>query len=308
MKKLALVILLSLSALYIKSAQAKLLDKIAGVINDKVYSLSELKRIQKTIRARRTIAPFIYNKKGKYTLRDILNVQQRKFIIKDKLSSQGFIVSDDRVDSRIKETESRQGITREMLIGFLKEQGITFEEYFELIREATEFNIFNSRIIAPLVNITEQELKNLYYNRNSNNKAVSFQYNLIDYTLPKSKIQKTDYDKFINILREYKKTGNIPALYRDLESSEMGDLSDDDLPKDLGRILRKTSEKSFSKAYVRDNTVHFFFINKKELTASQDYLSQRRSLQSELFAKRSVSIINNWFSRENLNYYILENI
>jgi peptidyl-prolyl cis-trans isomerase SurA len=308
MKNITLVIITFLAIFNVQNVEAKLIDKIAGVINDRVYSLSELTRIKKTILARKTIAPFIYNKKSRYSLNDILKVQQRKFIIKDKLSAQGFVVSDDSVEARIKDTETRQGITRKMLIGFLKDQGITYLEYFELIREATEFNIFNSRIIAPLVNITEQELKNLYYNRNSSNKAVSFQYNLVDFTLPKSKIQKRDYKKFISILETYKQTGNIPSLYRSLESSEMGDLSDDDLPKNLSRVLRQTNEKSFSKAYIKDGIVHFFYLNKKELTASQDYLSQKRSLQSELYSKRSVSIINNWFSRESFSYYILENI
>jgi peptidyl-prolyl cis-trans isomerase SurA len=308
MKNIIIPFFILAALLNIPDLQAKLLDKIAGVINDRVYSLSELTRIKNTITARKTIAPFIYSKKSTYTLNDILKVQQRKFIIKDKLSAQGFVVSDDSVEARIKDTESRQGITRKLLIGFLKDQGITYLEYFELIREATEFNIFNSRIIAPLVNITEQELKNLYYNRNSSNKAVSFQYNLVDYTLDKSKIQKRDYKNFISILDTYKQTGKIPSIYRTIQSTEMGDLSDDDLPKELSRVLRQTNEKGFSKAYEKSGTVHFFFLNKKELIASQDYLSQKRSLQAELYSKRSVNIINNWFSRESFSYYILENI
>jgi hypothetical protein len=81
MKILIPAILLALAI----NANAKLLDKIAGVINDKVYSLSELKRIQSTVSARKEIAPFIYTK-DKYSVNDILKLQHRIFIVKDKLS------------------------------------------------------------------------------------------------------------------------------------------------------------------------------------------------------------------------------
>ena len=99
MKILVPAILLILSL----NSSAKLLDKIAGVINDKVFSLSELKRIQSTVSARKEIAPFIYTK-NKYTINDILKLQHRVFIVKDKLSEQGFVVSDDSVEARIKDT------------------------------------------------------------------------------------------------------------------------------------------------------------------------------------------------------------
>ena len=289
------------------SANAKLLDKIAGVINDKVYSLSELKRIKKTISARKEIAPFIYKKKS-ISLLDVLKIQQRKFIIKDKLSAQGFVVSDDSVEARIKDTEKKLGLRRGDLIQFLKAKGISFDEYFELIREATEYNIFNRRIITPLVNITEQELKSLYYKKNSSNKALSFQYDIVDFTISRKKVQKSDLKKLPSILRKYQKTGNLPSIYNSIETNNMGELSDDDLPKDLSRLLQKTNEKTFSKAYVKNGVVHLFYLKKKELTASQEYLQAKGKLYNELYAKRSKSITSNWFSRESLQYYILEDI
>ncbi len=304
MKKYISVFLILISF----QSHGKLIDKIAGVINDKVYSLSELERIQATIPARTEIAPFIYANKKNYSLNDILKIQQQKFIVKDKLSAQGFVVSDDSVEARIKDTEKKLGLRRADLIQFLKAKGITFDEYFELIRQATEFNIFNRRIIAPLVNITDQELKNLYYQNNSSNKALSFEYDIVDFTLPESKIQKGDLSKIPEILSNYQQTGNLPAIYSRLETNNLGKLSGDDLPKDLNTVLKSTNAKSFSEAYVKDGTAHFFYLKKKELKASQDFLNSRDQLYGQLYAQRSVGVTQSWFSREYLNYYILENI
>jgi peptidyl-prolyl cis-trans isomerase SurA len=303
MKILSPAILLALAI----NANAKLLDKIAGVINDKVYSLSELKRIQSTVSARKEIAPFIYTK-DKYSVNDILKLQHRIFIVKDKLSEQGFVVSDDSVEARIKDTEKRLGLSRNDLLDFLASKRISFNEYFELIREATEYNIFNRRIIAPLVNITDQEIKNYYYKINKSNKALSFKYQIVDFYLPKSKILEQDIKRLPSILEVYQKTGNLPSIYRDIETTNLGNVSDDDLPKELSNILKKTDEGSFSTPYMKNDLVHLFFVKKKDLTASQDFISQKDMIYNQIYMKRSKSITANWFSREGLNYFVLENL
>jgi peptidyl-prolyl cis-trans isomerase SurA len=303
MKKLIPAMLLVLAF----NANAKLLDKIAGVINDKVYSLSELKRIQSTVKARKEIAPFIYTKK-KYSVNDILKLQHRIFIVKDKLSEQGFVVSDDSVEARIKDTEKRLGLSRNDLLDFLSSKRISFNEYFELIREATEYNIFNRRIISPLVNITDQEIKNHYYKMNKSNKALSFKYQIVDFYLPESKVLKQDRKRLSYILEEYQKTGNLPSIYKDIETSNLGNVSDDDLPKELSNILKKTDEGSFSRPYMKNNLIHLFFVKKKDLSASQDFISKKSMIYNEIYMERSKSITANWFSREGLNYFVLENL
>lgn len=303
MKQLFLLTLLAFSF----NVKAELLDKIAGVINDKIYSLSELERVQKSISARREIAPFIYTNKS-YTINDILKLQQKLFIVKDKLSELGFVVSDDSVEDRIKDTERRLGLRRADLLEFLKSKGISFAEYFELIREATEYNIFNRRIISPLVNITEQEIKNYYYKMNSSNKALSFKYEIIDFYLPENRVSKSDLSRMTSILEEYQKTGNIPSIYKDIETTNLGNVSDDDLPKELSSILKITDEGAFSMPYLKSNLVHLFFVKKKDLTASQDFLTKKEMIQNKIYESRSSVVTANWFSREALNYYILENI
>jgi peptidyl-prolyl cis-trans isomerase SurA len=286
---------------------ATLIDKVAGVINDKVFTLSEVKRVQGTIGIRKEIAPFIFQK-SEYSENEILKLLQNSFIIKDKLSELGYVVSDDSVEARIRETEKGLGLNRSELLKFLSTKGISFNEYFELLREAMEFNIFNRRIISPLVTITDQELKNYFYSNSSNKKALSFKYKLLDFTLPTSKELKSDYAKIPNILNTYKTTGNIPQIYSDIDTNDLGEVLGDDLPTELKNILKNTNEKSFSKVYKRDKTIHSFYVIKKDLTESESFLKQKNQIYSKLFMQRASKLSQNWFSRESLNYYILNNL
>lgn len=294
-------------ALLTTTLNAKLLDKIAGVVNDNVITISEVDRIQNTLLARKEIAPIIY-KENKYSKKDILKLIERTLIIRDHLAQVGYIVSDDRVESRIKETEKRLGLTRARLQEFLNAKKISFSEYFELIREAMEFNIFSSNIIGPLVNITEQEVKNYYYKLNKANKALSFKFNLADYTYNASSLSDGDKKSLPLYLEEYIKTGNIPEAYKNFEVNNLDSIVGDDLPKDLQVILNNTDEGSFSQVYTKDGISHVFYLKNKDLTESQEFIKLKPRISNALFIKRSESIIKSWIRNKSLEYYILENI
>jgi peptidyl-prolyl cis-trans isomerase SurA len=285
------------------SSSEKLLDKIIAVINSKVISLSEIQRVSETLEARKEISPVIYSEKF-YNQKDLLQIMLRSHIVRDKLSAQGYIINDDAVESRIKMTEERLGLKRSDLLQFLKGKGVTYEEYFEIIRETMEFNVFAQRIIAPLITVTEQEVKNEYYRRNSMNKALSFKYTLVDFYIPKNRIIGEDYSGFLAVLKDYQLTGKLPEEFKNLESNNLENLSEDGLSKELASLLKSTSEGSFSQPISLNDLLHVFYVQKKDLVESQDFLKSKDDIQNDLFTNKGKSVTTNWFDREYSNYYI----
>lgn len=300
MKFLILAFVLGVSSAH---AQDKLLDKIVAVVNTRVFSLSELKRIEDTLPARREISPVVYVK-DKYSDKDLLNLMIQAYIIRDKINSQGYVINDDAVESRIKMTEERLGLKRADLLAFLKSKNITFEEYFEIIRETMEYNIFATKIIAPLISVTEQEIKNEYYRRNSSNNALSFKYNLVDFYINEKDLIDKDRKKFLAVLKDYQLTGKLPEEYRSLETNQLDNISEDGLNKELADALKPTAEGSFSSAVVLNGSLHVFYVQKKDLVESQDFSRAKEQIQNEIFVSKGKSVSSNWFDREYANYYI----
>ncbi len=305
MNKFLILLILSVGLAHAqnKKSSEKLLDKIVAVVNTRVISLSEINRIQNTLEARREVSPMVYTEK-KYTQKELLNIVIKAFIIRDKINAQGYVINDDAVESRIKMTEERLGLKRADLLVFLKGKGLTYEEYFEIIRETMEYNIFAQRIISPLISVTEQEIKNEYYRRNSTNNALSFKYNLVDFYIQESKLIDKSENKFLAVLKDYQLTGKLPEDYRDLESNNLDNLNEDGLSKELAVILKTTSEGSFSKAISLNNHLHVFYVQKKDLVESQDFIKFKDQIQSDIFMTKGKSVTSNWFDREFSNYYI----
>lgn len=284
-------------------AQNKLLDKIVAVVNTRVFSLSELKRIEDTLPARKEISPIVYSKDS-YSEKELLNLMIQAYIIRDKINAQGYVINDDAVESRIKMTEERLGLRRADLLAFLKSKNITFEEYFEIIRETMEYNIFATRVIAPLISVTEQEIKNEYYRRNSSNNALSFKYNLVDFYISERALVDKDQKKFLTVLKDYQLTGKLPEEYRSLETNNLENINEDGLNKELAAALKPTAEGAFSAPVTLGGNIHVFYVQKKDLVESQDFARAKEQIQNEIFVSKGKMVSTNWFDREYSNYYI----
>ncbi len=300
MKILLLIIILGSSSAW---ASEKLIDKLVAVVNTRIVSLSEINRMDETLSARKEISPMIYSE-TKYDKKKLLDIIIKSFIIRDKISAQGYIINDDAVESRIKMTEGRLGLKRADLLNFLKSKKLTFEEYFEVIRETMEYNVFASKIIAPLISVTEQEIKNEYYRRNTANSALAFKYNLVDFYIKESNLVDKNENRFLEVLKDYQLTGKLPEEYRDLETNNLENLTEDSLSKELGNTLKVTSEGSFSKATSLGGYLHIFYVQKKDLVESQDFLKFKEQIQNDIFMEKGKAVTNNWFDREFSNYYI----
>lgn len=284
-------------------AQDKLLDKIVAVINTRVVSLSELDRMMETLPARRELSPLVFTEKT-YDQKKLLTTVMQSYIVRDKINAIGYVITDDQVESRIRMTEERVGFKRSDLLSYLKSKGVTFEEYFEIIRETMEYNVFASRIIGPLISVTEQEVKNEFYKRNSSNKALSFKYNLVDFYLPESTLVDANDEVLVSVLKDYQLTGRLPEAYKNMETNKLEQISEEGLNSNMATALKTANEGSFSNPIRINGTVHVFYVEKKDLVESQQYLQFKDQLEQEIMMEKGKAVSKNWFDREYNNYYI----
>ncbi len=289
-------------------SQDKLLDKIAIVIDDNTVTLSKLKRIQSNIPARRSIAPMIYEK-DKYSYRELAEMQINKYLIRSYLQTIGYIITNDQVESQIKQTEKRLGLTRAQLLSFLKNNNMSFEEYFQLTKETIEYmSLFVPRVIIPLVSISDQEIKNYYYKKNRSKKTLSFKYTLHDYSIAKNKVKNSILKNINNILANFQLTGNLPAELQDMQTNVIADVTEDGLIPSIKQQLKRTNEGEFTRPIILNGDYHIFFVKKKDLVESEEFLQIKKQLAAELKEKKIKNVIKSWFQREKAKHFIKINL
>lgn len=296
-----LVIFLSCS-----NVQAKLLDKVVAIFNSKIITLSQINRIQTNVAARKNVSPQIYFK-DKYTSEEITEILINSNLIRDKISTIGYTVSDEQVEDQIKSTEKRLGLGRKELLNFLQNNNLSFDEYFEIIRETIELNIFSSRVISPLISITEQQIKNTYYNKYLGNKTVSFKYYLTDYSV-QGQLNAENSNLYKDSIGRYHASGIIPEVFKTVETNELENLSEDGLTHELIKTLKSTDEGSFTKPVFLNGQTHIFYVKKKDLVESEQFQQSKEKIRQELFDQASINMTNMWFKREASKHFIKYNL
>ena len=293
-----------LAALLISvSAEAKLLDKIAAIVDDNIITLSQINRVTNNLAIKKNVAPMIYDKSA-YSNDEILQISINKYLIRTKLSELGYTITDDQVDAQIKSNQERLGVDRKALMGFLKQQGTSFDEYFETLREAIEYSYFVNRVISPMISVSEQDVKNTYYKNNIKDSRLNFKYSLIDYAVGKDVVAKPTKGQMEDVVKQYRVNGVLPEAFSTMTVSNLDDISEEGVTSELRNLLKETDEGALTTPIIINNQYHVFYLAKKDLVETEAFLSQKEKIKDQIFEKMVKSETAIWFERERNKHYI----
>lgn len=278
-----------------KKPSTKLIDKIVGVINEQSITLSEVKRIQKTLKGRRDIAGVLYNKLK--TQKDIINFLFQMFVVKKELDALGMSVSESRVDAQIENTLKRVRLTKAQLIRQLTKNGLTFEEYYQVIKQSMEFSLFQQRIIAPLVAISEQEIKSLYLQKAGDKAAQTVQYKLKDYLVDASKVSLEKANQLQEQIQSALKQGKTLKL-KNIEMIDLGDIKSSSLSSQIRKHITSVEQGNVSKPLKLGGNYHLFYIEKKDIAQSDAFEKVKPQIANYLFERKSINISKSYFERK----------
>ena len=301
--KLLSLSFLSFSILTSLKSEAVLIDKTLAIFNEQIITQSMTQRVRDTYETRKFLAPHIYTNdtsKPNYFIDLIIN----RFLIRDKLKKAGIEISDRAVDDRINMIKSNFKLNHDQLLSFLDNKGISYKEYFEVMREGIEYQQFFLKHITPLVNVSDQELKNLFIKKQSTNKTISFSYYLVSYSFQSKTESTVNKKKLLDVIKKYHTTGILPSSFSNLEKLDLGDLNEEALSKNIQTILKPLGEGEFSFPYYSNGKLTSFFIKEKNLKESNSFKNSKKVLKEELFGKKSKKVMTSWIKRERNQYHI----
>jgi peptidyl-prolyl cis-trans isomerase SurA len=285
------------------TVQAKLLDKISAIIDDNIITLSQVVRVSKNLAIKRNVAPMIYDK-ASFTTEELIDISINKYLIRAKLTELGYSITDDQVEAQIKTNEKRLNVDRKSLMNFLKQQGSTFDEYFETLREAIEYSYFINRVISPTIAVSEQDVKNTYFKNNIKDSRLNFKYTLIDYAIAKDVVPKLNKGQMEEVVRQYRINSILPEAFSTLTTANLDEITEDGIAPELKNLLKHTDEGAMTAAITLSGQHHIFYIAKKDLVESEAFAKQKDKIREDLFEVAVKNEAQLWFERERNKHYI----
>jgi hypothetical protein len=289
------------------NAPGKLIDKIALVVNDQSFALSDFANVQKNYSARSEVAPIVYLP-TKNNINGLTQIFIQTYIIRQKLKDIGYAISDDIIDERIRYIEKAQGLSRNELNSFLKSKSLDFNTYFQLIKESIELTQYLQKIIYPTIDISDLEIKNFFLKNFPSYDQKSIKYDLIAISIPPSVEASFSLKEIISHVKAYRDGIPLPEKLKDIESYKMEKIDESGLTKNIASVLKKTEIGQFTELVKVQKKSTLFFVENKEFSNSNVFETEKEKIRMQLAFEKAQLVLDDWINSEVKNYYVSKNL
>lgn len=160
------------------SVKQGVVDRLEASVNASLILLSDVASFRKTLGLRAQLDPLFNNtslsKKG-ITASDAEIVE---FLTDERMILEQFQIKDADVEQEVNSIQANNRIDRKGLKAALQDQGFSFEDYFQLIRISLAKRNLIDRDIRTKVFISDDDIKNHFYNQMKETAASSFAYRI----------------------------------------------------------------------------------------------------------------------------------
>jgi peptidyl-prolyl cis-trans isomerase SurA len=157
--------------------QAVLIDRVLAIVNSEPIIRSDVENFRKTYSLRKELDPFLGFVEPAPTANDsesrIIN-----YLVQERLISQMFKASDQEVEAKIVEVMRSNSLDRSALENFLMSRGFKYDDYYSLMKSSIEKQQFLNREIRERVNISDEDVRNHYFNSGKVSKDETLEYSV----------------------------------------------------------------------------------------------------------------------------------
>jgi peptidyl-prolyl cis-trans isomerase SurA len=302
MKRIYLLLLLVL--LVTSDIYGKLIDEVVAIVGDEVitkyevesFNPSQIKKIY-SIENENEKIPLV-----KKYYKDVIDFLVQQYTVEIAAKKDGVVVEDSEIDLAIQSILKENNITYDQLLKVLEEQGIPLAQYKWQLKQELLKNKINSRILAPLMVVTEEDIQK-YIENNKVSLNLEDRYELRS-ILVKS---EDDYEKVMKYLS--KKGSFVEAALnfsQDLKTSKNGGYLGWINKKDMAPDLKKEiSNKNVGDVFTvkSDNVYRIFLIEAYQSKGDVDK-DVKDKIVDKIRQEKYADVYKKWIERHKKNIFV----
>ncbi|MBU6375388.1 MAG: peptidylprolyl isomerase [Bdellovibrionales bacterium] len=310
----ALVIVATGSVGSIAWAETKVVDRLEASVNSNIILQSDIRRFRETVGLRSKLDPlFAASALGEH-LGTASDKEIVSALIHDRLILQAFPVSDSDVESEINAIQSNQRISRERLREELQKNGFRFNDYFELIRLSTAKRNLIDREIRARVSVSDDDVKNHFYNHYSKQSPASRSYRVKIIIFSRSnfksaKALQETAERASTALKSGDSFEEVARRYSDDSSSEsggdLGALTEDQMSPAIRKEVKKLKVGGVSPIF-GDSSSRLFILKLADVLSVDDsrLAAVKEEIRNQIAAGEYHRQIQLWLDRQEQQAFI----
>lgn len=288
-----------------ENGHAARIERLEAAVNNQVVLMSDLTRFRKTIPLRAQLDPLFGGTPLALEGAKASDASILEFLVDERIILQQFPMADADVEQEINSIQANNRITREQLKQAIGAQGFSFDDYFSLIRIGAAKRNLIDREIRTKVSVSEDDIRNYYYNTYAKGKPAPNAYQV-------EIVTQKNRSKIESALRELKNGApfaEIAKKYSDDETAatggELGILTEEQMNKGIRSEMKKLKVGETS-PILGDGKSRYFFIRLAGVRPADDQRIKQVSdqIRAQLAGGEYQRQLQLWLERQRQVAYI----
>lgn len=289
----------------IRSAEARIVDRTAALVNAEVITLSDLSKFKKYFGLRKEIDPFI----AFFNFNPQSEKEKISYLVQEALVTQKFPATKADVDEEIQAVQKKNNIDQDGLKNILKAQNVNFEVYTQMMGMSISKRKLMDRELRPIAVVTDDEVKNYYYTNPSFIERKKKQKLLLSYDLTQMRISgKALANEVAEKLRLGEDFDALAVKFADrgVTNTALGVLREDKLSDPIRASLEglKTGETTHPVDLGADNLFVIHKVNSIGAPNDPVFEKEKPQIQGLLYQKAMERQLVLWTEREKRNAFV----
>lgn len=304
-----------LFALWIQGVSAKVLERVVGVIGDKVYTLMDLEKAASDfgLRPKEGGNPLQQELERKVFYREVWRRLLEREILDREARRLGVEPKQDEIDRALQRLRRRHGLSEEQLAEELRAQGFTLKGYRRYLKAQMEKSRILDLLIRPKISPSEADLM-AYYEAHKDRYAVPKRVRLSQIFIPfagkglkgaEEKLEKVldELERgrpFEEVARAYSEDPSAP------EGGDLGYLRADELDPRLWEEIKDLEVGEISPVIRSSKGFHILLLTGKEGTKPLPFEEVKDKVLADYFGEELQRRYEQWLREAKRRYGVKE--
>ncbi len=157
------------------TAYGVMVDRTLAIVNSEAILHSDINRFRHVYPLRKELDPLVALVSPNVTATSS-DEEVLSYLVQERLISQIFKASEQDIETKIVEVMRGNSLSKSALEDFLRSRGFNYDDYYDLMRVGLEKQQLLNREIRERVNISEDDIRNHYYNSSKHAPDDSIEY------------------------------------------------------------------------------------------------------------------------------------
>jgi peptidyl-prolyl cis-trans isomerase SurA len=295
-------------------ANRGVLDRLEASVNGSLILLSDVVQFRKSMPLRAQLDPLFSDtalaKRGPMAP----DTEIVDFLIDERMIVDAFPIKDGEVEQEINSIQSTNRIDRKQLRSALKEQGFAFDEYFNLIRSSVSKRSLIDRDIRTKVYISDDDVKNHFYNQIQKPGTIPFSYRIQILTVTPSNYKTKG--AALSVAQDAHRTIKAGEPFTEVAKrvsddasattgGDLGMLSEDEIAPQIRSQVKKLKVGEVSDVLGNESSRYFILKLVDIKTGAEDRLAKvKEEIRNQLATSEYQHQIALWLQRQRLNAFV----